>query len=484
MIKSSLISSNHANPNLFDSMIIKDVKFSEKARNEKFDFILEYERRLSSYRTDIRGFSTKIKVNIAQYGKISLYANNIKINRVREWLIRILVVIMEIHHNFIESGNISSYIRSNDFIPRTSLYHNIRSNKTRKKIYEMIKKIVQLKENLNIKNVDFYFPMKLAYYFDRFLIPVPNLRCAKDECNMPLLCPNEDCESLKFEIKKDVTKRRYYLKCSKCNEEISEETILECVDNHKYNFNLDNSIDYIFHPSLKIELYRIFHNLELGYNIDNDRELYYIHQNRLYRKDQSEKLIYNWEELPAFKEIPKLDELSKQVKKAQAKNITQILEKCNNRVGMCRNCHLNEEKDEICLLKIFAKYSNGQAHPHTATEFGDFDFPQQFSYGLETLIGIAKSYGKKPTRNAKKIYATEFGLLTFKNNDRLIEQFIQLSMEDRVNFIMVVVGRVIDTGLKATLYELAKWKKKKVVIISPKHLIPIFSYYFKKLVDK
>jgi len=77
---------------------------------------------------------------------------------------------------------------------------------------------------------------------------------------------------------------------------------------------------------------------------------------------------------------------------------------------------------------------------------------------LETLIGIAKSYGKKPTRNAKKIYDTEFGLLTFKNNDRLIEQFIQLSMEDQVNFIMVVVGRVIDTGLKATLYELVKWK--------------------------
>ncbi|MBD3215571.1 MAG: hypothetical protein GF311_23375 [Candidatus Lokiarchaeota archaeon] len=480
MIKNSLIASN---PDLFESMIIKDVKFSEKARSDKFDFIIEYERRASSYRTSIRGFRSKIKVNIAQYGKISLVGKSIKIDRVREWLIEILLQILEIHENFIQTNDISAYIKANDFITRTNLYDDIRNNKARQKIFEMVEKIFYLKNNPQLGNVDFNFTMKLGYYFDGFLIPTPNLRCNRDECNMSLCCPQEGCESISFEIKKDIRKRRFYLKCSECNERLSEEAQLECVDDHFCQFKLDDSLDYIFHPSLKIELNKIFNDLDLGYSLNYDIELYYIHENRLYRKDRSEKLIYSWEELPAFRDIPKINELSNVIKEAQTRRITEILEKCSNRIGKCRNCHLNDEEENICLLKIFAKYSNGQAHPHTGTEFGDFDFPQQFSSGLENIIGIAKSYGKKPSKNAKKIFDVDFGLLTFKKNDRLLEQFIQLSMEDTVKFIMVVVGRVIDSGLKNALYELARWKKKKIVIISPKDLIPIFSYYFGTLVN-
>ena len=53
-----------------------------------------------------------------------------------------------------------------------------------------------------------------------------------------------------------------------------------------------------------------------------------------------------------------------------------------------------------------------------------------------------------------------------------------MSNEDTVSFIMVVSGRIIDSRLKAALIEIAKWRKKKVVIIEPEDLIPIFSAYF------
>jgi len=484
MIKNSLTASKNTDPDLFNSMVIKDVEFERKAQNPKFKFIIEYERRSSSYRTNIEGFRNKIKVNVTQYGKISLIGKSVKIKRCREWLINLLVQILDIHQNFLQSNDISTYIRTSDFIKRTSFYEKIKNKKAREKIFELIEKIVFLKENSKINNVDFYFPMDIAYYYYGYLIPFPNLSCSKDDCNSSLLCPSENCDSYKFEIKRDVKKRRFYLKCSSCKEEISEEHRLECIDSHIGKFNLQDSIDYIFHPSLKIELNKIFQELNLVYEINNDIETYYIKENKLYRKELLDKLIYSWRDLPAFRNIPKIDDLTEIIKESQARRIPEIYERCNERRGECRNCHLNDKKEEICLLRIFAKYSNGQAHPHTGTEFGDFEFPQKFKTGLENLIGIAKSYGKAPTKNPQKIFGIDYGLLTFNKNERLLEQFFQLSMEGTVRFIMVVSGRVIHSNLKNALYEIARWKQKKIVIIEPKELIPIFSYYFKELVNK
>ncbi|MHA1195343.1 MAG: hypothetical protein ACTSRH_02465 [Promethearchaeota archaeon] len=37
-----------------------------------------------------------------------------------------------------------------------------------------------------------------------------------------------------------------------------------------------------------------------------------------------------------------------------------------------RKCHLKDKENDIYLLRIFNTYSNGQAHPHVGTEFGDF----------------------------------------------------------------------------------------------------------------
>ncbi len=76
-------------------------------------------------------------------------------------------------------------------------------------------------------------------------------------------------------------------------------------------------------------------------------------------------MLYNWDELPSFKDIPKLKDLHPTVQKAQALNITHILEKCKDYKGKCRSCDLSENKEEICISKIFAQISDGQAHPHS-----------------------------------------------------------------------------------------------------------------------
>ena len=51
---------------------------------------------------------------------------------------------------------------------------------------------------------------------------------------------------------------------------------------------------------------------------------------------------------------------------------------------------------------------------------------------------------------------------------------------DTVRFVMIVSGRIIDTELRNALIEIAKLKQKKIVIIEPKDLIPIFAEYFRR----
>ncbi len=145
MIKNSLIARQNTDPDLFNSMVIKDIEFEKKAKNPQFKFIFEYERRSSSYRTDIEGFTSKVKVDIAQYGKISLVGKSIKINRCREWLTNLLLEILEIHKDFIKNNDISSYIKSSDFIERTTLFNKIKNNEARSKIYELLENIIFMK---------------------------------------------------------------------------------------------------------------------------------------------------------------------------------------------------------------------------------------------------------------------------------------------------------------------------------------------------
>ncbi len=478
IVKNVLKSDKYINPDLIESVVVRDKDYAEKSKDPKYKVLSEYQRKSGSYLTNIKGFSKKTKIDVIESGKISLTGKAIKLDKCREWLIVILLKIIKIQENLLKIGDIDSYIKSSDFIERTNLYKKVNNQKARKKISELINKITILKTNPTLNYVDFSFSLGISFYFDEFLIPLVDLRCSNDECDTSVICPNNKCKSIEFEIKKNITKRTVELKCRYCNNEIKVDTELECVDGHANKLDLSESIFFIFQPSLKMELNNILNGLKLSYEIQDEKETFYIKENKLYRKKFKGKIVYHWEELPIFKEIPKIDELKNEIQKQQVINIKTILEKCSNRTNKCRACQIYKADEKICLLRIFAKLSGGQAHPHSGDEFGDFEFPQNFPEGRELIIGIAKSFKKPPKRRTQLLYDEPFDILTFKKNDNLLEQFFQLSNNDTIHFIMVVSGRLIDSRLKAALIEIAKWKSKKIVIIEPKDLIPIFSAYF------
>lgn len=49
-----------------------------------------------------------------------------------------------------------------------------------------------------------------------------------------------------------------------------------------------------------------------------------------------------------------------------------------------------------------------------------------------------------------------------------------------VDFMMVVSGAIIETKLQNALIDIARLKRKKITIIGPNELIPIFAEYWKK----
>jgi hypothetical protein len=478
IVKNVLKADKFKNPGLIESLIVRDKDYAEKSKDPKYSVLSEYERKSGSYLTDIKGFSKKIKINVIESGKISLTGKSIKLDKCREWLIDVILKIISIQENLVKDGDINSYIKSSDFIERSKLFMNIKSQEARKKISELINKINILKTNPTLNYVDFNFPPGISFYFDEYMIPLVDLRCSNDECDISIMCPNNKCDSIEFIIKKSITKRTFELKCMYCNNEIKVDTELECIDGHAKKLDLNEAIFFIFHPALKIELNHILNGLKLGYQIQDEKETFHIKENKLYRTEISGKIVYSWNELPIFKEIPKLNEIPKEVQKQQVLNIKETLEKCSNRANKCRGCHIYKDDEKSCLLRIFAKLSGGQAHPHSGDEFGDFEFPQDFLEGRELIIGIAKSYKKPTIKRTQILFNEPFDLLTYKKNDNLLEQFFQLSNEDTVRFIMVVSGRIIDSRLKAALIEIAKWKSKKIVIIEPEDLIPIFSVYY------
>jgi len=479
IIKISYKSRKEIDTSKLDLINIIDREAADKLKDPIYQFLMDYERKMGSYFTNIEGLRKKIRINVSEVGKISLKGGSIKLEKCRDWLINLLIDLMKIQEEYILSKNFESYIYSHDYIKRTELYNYINNKEARQKLMELVIKIINLKEKPHLESVEFHFPASIAYYFRSYITPLADPRCFKGECNTPLICQTEDCDSIEFDVKKKTGKNEFCLKCVDCKTEITMEIELECLEHHKQTFNLNNNLSYIFTLDFKVKLNEILDVLNIPSKINNDREVFYINQNKIYRVENDNKIIYNWEELPSFKEIPKLKDLHPTVKKAQAMHITQYFEKCSNYKGKCRNCEVFNDEEEICISRIFVELAGGQVHPHSGFEFGDFEILQQFSDRTETLYGIVKSYKKTPIKTQELIFDIPFGKLTFKNNDRLLEQFIEACMNASIRFIMIVSGRIIDSKLQNIIIELARLKRKRITIIEPKDLIPILAYYSK-----
>jgi len=141
IVKNVLKADKFKNPDLIESLIVRDKDYAEKSRDPKYNVLSEYERKAGSYLTNIKGFSKKIKVNVIESGKVSLTGKSIKLDKCREWLIDVILKIINIQENLLKDGDIENYIKSSDIVQRSQLYKRIKNQKARKKISELINKI-------------------------------------------------------------------------------------------------------------------------------------------------------------------------------------------------------------------------------------------------------------------------------------------------------------------------------------------------------
>ncbi|KKL21892.1 hypothetical protein LCGC14_2440900, partial [marine sediment metagenome] len=438
--------------NLLKIISITDRKYADKIKDPLFKFLAKYERRMGSYLSNIKGFAHEIKVNVAEAGKISLIGSDIKLDKCREWLLDKLVKITRIQDELFISKEFSLYIRTFDKIKRTELYKKINGKQSKEFIYELVEKIIALKENLNHDSIELKFSRTNGYDFRDYLINSIDLRCSQEHCYASLTCPKNGCNSTELTLSKKTHQNSLTLKCLECGEEFEELHSLECIGNEHINeIHIDNSMIYLFRIELKTEINKILSKLETGLRINSDKEVYYIKNNRLYRNEINDQFYYNWFELPSFREIKKRSEMNTLELKESTSKIKSLYEKCKSYKNKCEGCHIFNDKGDICLLKIFAEISDGRAHPHCGFEFGDFEFDQLFSYGTEKFYGIAKSYGTAPKKSFKTICEVNFGSLTYKKSQGLLEQFIEGCRTDIVRALIVVSGKVLSTELKNVL---------------------------------
>ncbi len=482
IVKISLKSRKEVDNSKLDLITIIDKKFSDKLKDPTYAFLLDYERRMGSYFTHIRGFRKKLKINVSEVGKISLIGGSIKLEKCREWLIELLLELMKIQEELLSSKEFRLFLKSSDILRRTEIYKNLNHNASREKFIDLMANIIKLKDNPELDNIDFHFPSEIGYYYRNYLIETVDPRCNDPDCDAPIICPSEECSSMEFSLKKKMGSNEYCLKCENCNLEISNDTELECLENHKQLYKLNDNLSYLFKFEFKVKINSILKRIGTGYQINNDKEIFYIKDQKLHRIVNDDKILYNWDELPCFRDIPKLNVLEEHVKKTQIRNIIALSEKCKKYKNKCRNCEVVNNKKEICISKVFIQLCSGQAHPHSGLEYGDFVIQQKFQDQTELLYGIVKSYKDTPKKTQKKISEIPFGMLTFKYSDHLLEQFIEAALNDTIRFILIVSGRIIDSNLKSSIIEIAKWKRKKIVIIEPKELIPILAHYFKNFV--
>lgn len=455
---------------------IVDPELYEKSKKPILQFLLKYERKLGKYKSVIPEMQGKYNISVYQNGTIRISGVVLKIEKIRKWLIELLVQFIRIQENLLKNAKIDDLLKSNNIVQTSELYKNVKNNSIRENIYNLIQKIYYLKENNSEKSVEFRFPIGFYYFYRNYLTPFIDFECSNDECNSPFICNNKVCDCSSFELGFE-NFRDPIVKCIQCKDQILEKNSIFCLEKHENEVDYSDSIGFILNNSIRIQINSIMKKLNLIYNIDPTQEIFYIYRNRLFREKISERILFNYDDLPAFDSIPKINEIPDDIKKAQVEYLEFIMEKCDNFEGKCRTCGLYKDTKKTCLLKTFARISDGRPHPHSGCEFGDFIFSQKFSHGNEEIVGIAKSSGKFLKNTGQNFMGYNLRKLTLTKNDRLLPQVYKMCNYGSISFVMVVSGKFLTDELKNALVDFASLKKTKIVIIGPKELVPIFAHY-------
>ena len=182
------------------------------------------------------------------------------------------------------------------------------------------------------------------------------------------------------------------------------------------------------------------------------------------------KYLYNFDELPTFNKIPKLNEIESHIAKAQLHNVETFLgEKCDKyNDSNCRSCLIDKKGN--CLQRVIAYFTEGDLHAHSPVEFGDVSFRQKINGSSQNIICLVKRFKDAPKGSNGNKY-------TMKNNAGLLNQVVETIFDSRVDFLGIVSGADIDPRLRETIISLVKMKNKKVVFFEKRELVRILSKY-------
>jgi hypothetical protein len=170
------------------------------------------------------------------------------------------------------------------------------------------------------------------------------------------------------------------------------------------------------------------------------------------------KFLYLFDELPAFNNTPKLEEIQPHIVSAQMYNIkTRLREKCNNyNDSNCRSCLIDRKGN--CLQRVVASFTQGDLHAHSPVEFGDISFRQNLNGSSQLIVCLAKSYnGAQKGHDDHKF--------TMKNNAGLVNQSFETISDSKIDFLGIISGADIDPRLREALIDLVKMKHKKIGIL-------------------
>lgn len=145
-----------------------------------------------------------------------------------------------------------------------------------------------------------------------------------------------------------------------------------------------------------------------------------------------------------------------------------IKEKClyptKEMCATCKNKTCTTVRDIGCLLKLFENFEGYIPQPHQGHEFGDVSMLLSLHGRNYTFTGIAKSSNGKITKASKV-------------GREIIQQSIDVFNDERAEIIGIIYPELLDDQLKYLLFNEAKLRNKRIVILDQEFMLKLLDKY-------
>lgn len=458
-IKSGNYVNLNPDPDEIEGKIIRDKNLMAKREGRNTDE--KYDRKSSFHKIDdIIDSKTGLNVN-SQLGKISIRAH-LKKSDLRNWSLQMINRIIDEMIDLKES-DIDTYLKGFQLEDIEALREVKKSGKTI--IRDIVVGINKAKfegiTNISTKYSISELYTKLRNYFNFVFIPT----CKTCGSNY-YICSGTGEDGYVVFGGNNLTAT-----CSSCGQIIEDiPSHFECNCGESLEGNFDENVIALPTDQLVNLMNSIVDETGLNYKLDSNELLKFSNGDFEIIKINY-KYRYTFDELPAFEDIAKLDDIEPSIAKAQLQNVKLMLkEKCQNyKDSNCRDCLIDRKGH--CLQRVIAFFTQGDLHAHSPVEFGDVSFRQDIAGSSELIVCLAKSYNGAPKASGgDRKY-------TMKNNGGLLNQAVESIFDSRIVFIGILSGADLDPRLKETLISLVKLKGKKIVFIEKMDLVRILSAY-------